>query len=298
MIKLPSLVIWPDAKERPKTRVLKAGLKELGVRVEKSKQLLRRFSPPSNPRGPYIYPMMFVYGQKKKLVFYDINTLPKKIFRQYLLPGALYFKNHLHESIREAGIFPAPNSPSQMDFFEYLPELRKIKDARKYDYDFFFVGWHDDDGTRMRCVKEARRQPWKDFTGLMPFKHHTTVPQDLEVSRLPYLEHLRLQCKSKLCLALPGGRALPYCSFRHAELWGMGCAVISVKPDCVLPGNPGSAIIPFKKDMSDFVRTVEYYLRHDEERERIAAKGREYFERFLTPKANALYVLKIISKRI
>ena len=298
MIKLPDLVLWPDAKERPKTLALKMGLGELGIRIMTDPDLVKRFDPPANSRGPYVYPMIFIYGKKRKLVFYDINTLPRVMYHRFFLPDSLYFKNHLHESIKRPNVFSAPNSPSRMEYYEHLPRLRELKDKKDYLYDFMFIGWHDDDGTRMECVREARQQPWKDLTGLMPFKHHTTVPEKLEVPRMPYLEHLEAQSRSKICLALPGGRALPYCSFRQVELWGMGCAVLSVRPDCVLPGDPLKGIIPFKKDMSDFVRVVDHYLKDDEARERIAAAGRNYFEEFLTPKANALYILKIISKRI
>lgn len=297
----PDRVIWPIAIERPKTLYLLEGLKQLGIEVVSSKVWIKRLRPRSNSRGPYVYPIQFIYGNKQPLVLYDINTIPRMFFRDLMGPDRYYFKIHLHK--QDKGKFPrlfvAPNSPSApIAFLENLDTLRLLKNEKEYMHDILFLGWHDDNGLRMRAVKLARAQAWNDFTGLMPFKHHTTVPKDLEGKRLPYLSHLSLQAKTKLNLALPGGRALPYCSFRHVELWGMGAAVLTIKPDAVLPGDPQGCWVEFKRDLSDFVKVVNFYLDHDEQRERIAKKGRLYFDKYLTPKANAEYICKILHERI
>lgn len=298
---IPDRVIWPKAIERPKTLYLKEGLKQMGIEVVPSRAWIRKLNPNSNSRGPYVYPIEFVYGDKRPLVLYDINTIPRMFYNNLMGPDRYYFKIHLHlkDRGRMPRLFVAPNSPSDpIAYLDNLEGLRIVKDKKQYDNDLMFLGWHDDKGMRMQCVKIAKAQSWKDFTGLMPFKHHTTVPEKLLGIRLSYMTHLVRQIKSKLSLALPGGRALPYCSFRHIELWGMGAAMLTIKPDAVLPGDPQGCWVEFKRDLSDFVEVVNFYLEHDEQRERIAAKGRRYFDKYLTPKANAEYICKILYERI
>ena len=297
----PDRVIWPAAIERPKTLYLLEGLRQMGIEVISSKAWIKRLRPRSNSRGPYVYPIEFVYGDKRPLVLYDINTIPRHFFSDMMGSNRYYFKIHLHK--QDKGKYPrlfvAPNSPSApIAYLENLETLRITKQLGTYLHDISFLGWHDDRGMRMKCVKIARAQSWNDMTGLMPFKHHTTVPANLLGKRLSYLDHLAMQAKTKLNLALPGGRALPYCSFRHVELWGIGAAVLTIKPDAVLPGNPQGCWIEFKRDLSDFVKVVNFYLEHDDQRERIADKGRRYFDKYLTPKANAEYICKILFERV
>lgn len=298
---IPDRVIWPNAIERPKTLYLLEGLKQLGIEVISSKIWINKLRPRSNRRGPYVYPIEFVYGDKRPLVLYDINTIPRMFFNDLMGPNRYYFKIHLHKKDKSKypRLFVAPNSPSDpIAYLDNLKALRIVKDKKEYDHDFLFLGWHDDNGLRMRAVKTAKKQPWRNYAGLMPFKHHTTVSADLLGKRLPYITHLTMQAKTKLSLALPGGRALPYCSFRHIELWGMGAAMLTVRPDAVLPGDPQGCWVEFKRDMSDFVKVVNFYLIHDEQRERIAEKGRRYFDQYLTPRANAEYICKTLYERV
>ena len=198
MIK-PAFVIWPNAIERPKTLYLKEGLKQLGIRIDHSKKWINKLRPSSNRRGPYVYPIEFVYGDKRPLVLYDINTIPRMFYNNLTGPNRYYFKIHLHK--KDKGkmprLFVAPNSPSSpIAYLENMQALRQLKDKRNYSYDIMFLGWHDDKGMRMKCINIARAQPWSDFTGLMPFMHHTTVPGNILGQRLPYLTHLAFQAKS------------------------------------------------------------------------------------------------------
>jgi glycosyltransferase involved in cell wall biosynthesis len=300
MYELPKLIIWPKAIERPKTLYLKRGFEELGIPIQESKKWLKRLRPRTNPRGPYVYPIEFIFEKKRGIAAFDINTIPRMIFTKFLRKDMLYFKIHLHKKDKKRyKIFPAPNSVSRLSLIDNLDYYRELKDKKEYKYDFFFNGWHDDDGTRMKCVRKAKTQKeWKARVGLQPFKHHTTVPKYLEDRRMDYEEHLKTQCRSRINLALPGGRALPYCSFRHVELWAMGCFILSTAPNLILPGEADKCMGIFKRDMSDFVEQVNYYLEHDEEREQIAQAGRDYFDKYLTPKAHAEYFIKVFNKHL
>jgi hypothetical protein len=132
--------------------------------------------------------------------------------------------------------------------------------------------------------------------GLLPFKHFTKVPPRLLIDRIGYKEHLVSQCVSKICLALPGGFAEPWCSFRHVELWGMGCCVITKKPDSLVVGKPRACWIEY--DLKNFVEQVDYFLNHAEEREAIAKMGMHYFDAYLTPEAHARYFISKVAERM
>ena len=295
----PKRIIWPNAKDRPKTTYLKMGFKQLGIPIETSNSLIKKYRPSENKLGPYVYPFIMDFGEKKPVVMYDIGTTPTGFYPNLALKTKTYFKIHVRKDIRKQipNLVVAPNSVSNPAvYFEHLPNLRKIKDEGQYIWDFQFIGWHDDRGLRMSTVKLAKKQPWKCHMGLMPFKHHTKVPPHLLIDRIGYKEHLVSQALSKICLALPGGFAQPWCSFRHVELWGMGCCVITKKPDCLLVHQPKLAWIEY--DLKNFVEQVEYYLNHAEERETIAKVGRAYFDTWLKPVSHAIYFINEVSARM
>lgn len=296
-------IYWPKAKDRPKTLYLKEGFRRLGYEIYETNALLKKFQPPSNSRGPYVYPFILQTPYFKTTVLYDIGTNPDLFhINPNRHPETPYFKIHIrkrHPALKLPNVHVAPNSPSRMEFLDLLPELRKRKDQWFYAWDYFFCGWHDDRGLRMKCVKEFKKhEEWNGLAGLQPFKHHTKVPPHLFAERMLYENHLMNQAVSKLNLALAGGFALPWTSFRHVELWGMGAAMLTVSPDCVLPGNPKSCWVEFKRNMSDFETKVNFFLRDNESREMIARNGREYFDKYLLPEKHAEYFISKIKKRM
>lgn len=299
---LPDKVIFPVGKDRPKTSWLKLGFQKLGVRMEISSKWVKKLNPPSNPRGLIVYPIEFVFGEKRKLILFDINTIPDRHVNRLMGKGRMYFKIHVRRSdVRKWGIIPAPNSASRLDLLDGLEHFREQKNKKKYQRDFFFVGWHDDDGMRMETVRRIRKMKIREYTGLLPFKHHTRVPTNLLPpggERMGYLDHLFYQVYSKLNLALPGGSHLPYVSFRHVELWGMGCVVISKRPDCVLVGDPDPGSIMVIYDFCNLEKVVKYYLENDEEREEIGRKGKEYYDEWLQPEKHAVYMINKVKERI
>lgn len=287
-------MIWPIATERPKTLWLLEGLKQLGIKIIKSSKWILKLRPSQNPRGPYVYPIEFAFGERHVLALYDIGTVPENFYVRLMAPNRYYFKVHLRKKDQKKfpRLFPAPNSASQISYLGQLERLKKLKDDKEYYFDFFFNGWNDDRGLRLWTIQKARNQKWNQYTGLMPFKHHTKVPDFVISKRLPYLDHLSFQAKSKINLALPGGFSEPWCSFRHVELWGMGSFVLTKKLDSRLVGLPGDSFVEY--DKSNFVEIVNYYLTHDDEREAIAMRGRQYFDEYLTPQANAKHIIDIL----
>lgn len=296
----PRRIIWPIAKDRPKTTYLKMGFEKLDIPIEFTHSLIKKYRPSENKLGPYVYPFIMDFGEgKMPVVMYDIGTNPGQFYPVLAKKTKFYFKIHVRKDFAKLipNLIVAPNTVSRpVEFLEHLPNLRKIKDQRQYHFDFQFIGWNDDRGWRLKTIKMAKAQPWNSHVGLLPFKHHTRVPPRLLIERIGYKEHLVSQCVSKICLALPGGFAEPWCSFRHVELWGMGCCVITKKPDCLMVGNPRYCWIEY--DLKYFVEQVGCFLNNAERREQIATNGRRYFDAYLTPEAQAEYFINKVSQRM
>lgn len=297
---LPDLIVWPAAKERSKTEWLLRGFEELKIPIMRSKFYLNKFKPRSNRLGPYVYPIAFQFGEKKAIAMLDINTIPDMIFPDLYARTQFYFKTHASKSIlKMPNVYLFPNSASSLEYLDLLPDLRKIKDDTTYILDFFFIGWHDDDGLRLWTVKQARsRKTWRVVAGCLPFKHHTTVDPKLQLPRMEYSKYLKTHAVSKISLALPGGRALPFMSFRHVELMGIGAAVLTRKPTSVPFREELFNHSVIRYDRENFFDIVDYYLKNGKERERIAMNARSYYEKFLTPERHAFCMINAIRKGI
>lgn len=292
-------ILFPRAKDRPKTTYLKLGFRRLGIPIEITDKWMKRIRPPSNRLGPYIYPIEFIFDTARRMILYDIGTTDM-IYRRYLNLGFPYFKIHTKPGdIKRFRIIPAPNTPSSIDFLDDLPRLRRIREMKKFDWDFFFSGWCSANGLRIKACLMAYNKPnWISYIGLQDFKHHRSAPAKLKKPRMDPFEHWANQARSRINLALPGGAALPWVSFRHVELWGIGAAVLVYKPDYFLFGQPEQCWIEFNRDFSNFFKVVDLFLESEDARETIAAAGRQYFDDFLTPEKQAAYFVKAVEKRI
>ena len=70
-----------------------------------------------------------------------------------------------------------------------------------------------------------------------------------------------------------------------------------IAPRHACPGNPQNCWGEVKRDLSDLVEKIDYYLANDEARNEIAKNGKEYYENYLSPAAQARYVLNIARER-
>ncbi|MBD3842691.1 MAG: glycosyltransferase family 1 protein [Campylobacterales bacterium] len=107
-----------------------------------------------------------------------------------------------------------------------------------------------------------------------------------------YLQEI---ASSKIGLNLRGGG---WDTLRFWELTGMGCFVISQRLNIQIdhPFTDGEEIVYCKDDLSDLVELCEYYLEHEEERERIAKNARVKVEKHHTDVARARYVVEKIEE--
>lgn len=107
-----------------------------------------------------------------------------------------------------------------------------------------------------------------------------------------YLQEI---ASSKIGLNFRGGG---WDTVRLWELTGMGCFVISQKLQIQIdnPFIDGEDIVYCKDDLSDLVELCNYYLEHDEERERIGANAMLKVKKYHTDIARAEFVINKIEE--
>ena len=119
--------------------------------------------------------------------------------------------------------------------------------------------------------------------GLLPHseaRYHTSP--ELLVPRMNERAHGVRLMSSKLCLAPWGNHPLTY---RLFEGLALRCLVVaqSLRESVFLDGGleAGRHYVEVKADLSDLTSTVDYYLNHLAEAQRIADAGHEHFSRYL-----------------
>jgi hypothetical protein len=88
-------------------------------------------------------------------------------------------------------------------------------------------------------------------------------------------------------------------TLRYWEIPCTGSLLLAQKPRGPVPDNfvHGHEAVFVQDDLSDLVEQVNYYCDHDEEREKIAAAGRQKFLQHHTTVARARYVLDALKER-
>jgi hypothetical protein len=115
--------------------------------------------------------------------------------------------------------------------------------------------------------------------------------------KVRYSRFLREAATARMSLHMPGNGSFTH---RVAEFLGLGTCMLSSRfaTDLHIPLQPGVHYVEFSHDLSDLVETVRYYLRHDEERERIAKAGQAFFDRYLHREQLVAYYLRTILERL
>jgi hypothetical protein len=197
----------------------------------------------------------------------------------------LYFKMQFREDDYDDGtVVPGGFPPSWPRVYSYLGRLRRLRDRRPFTSDVygrFSSGWAVE--TRSRAVELLRRQQRVRYCG------------GFEVVR--YNRYLAELARAKVCIDLPGVGEL---CFRLLDYLAVGSCVIGPRPRNRLhvPLTHGENVVYCADDLSDLVPLCEYYVEHDEERERIAKAAREHFDRYLERTQWAAYYLATAGARI
>lgn len=115
--------------------------------------------------------------------------------------------------------------------------------------------------------------------------------------RVRYSRFLRESASARLSLDLPGNGSF---TFRLPETLGLGSCLVAPRYPTILHERlePGVHYVPIADDLSDLLDTCRYYLSHESERAKIAAAGRDYFDRYLHCDQLAAHYLRTVLERL
>lgn len=108
-----------------------------------------------------------------------------------------------------------------------------------------------------------------------------------------YLEEL---ARCKIVLNFRGGG---WDTMRYWEVPAVGSFMISQRPQFVIPHNfeHEKHVVFCQDDLSDLIDLCDYYLKHNDKRERIAKQGRQHLLQYHTDVHRAEYILQTIKAR-
>lgn len=108
---------------------------------------------------------------------------------------------------------------------------------------------------------------------------------------LPTREYLQVVARSKLSIV---SRGLSDCfSWRMGEHMAMGKFALTERPlnQTYVPLSEGKDVVYFENDLSDLDHKLVYYLHHDEERQAIANRSKQYFDKYCRPEVQIKYMI-------
>lgn len=161
----------------------------------------------------------------------------------------------------------------------------------------FFLGWDAKGASRRRKIVSALKSSKLPFVGGLFQREDLSpdpVPRELSHPRLfPIDLYQEMARDFKINLALAGNGPL---SFRLYELLSLGCFVISERLSVpILPEEPRDREhLVFFDTTEELISLCDYYLKEDQERERIAEKGYSFYWNSLTPLQIAKYFLSCL----
>jgi len=296
-MRLPKKILWPtNAKELCGWRdYIHHGFEALGIPVESSERLQRdadeRVWPVEGVRGVTSFEL--VYEEKVQRIWYDIGCFPRHHgYERLMNDHDLYFKIRMDSRHKKyARMFPIGNRVQRPDrFFPILPQLIKASRNGKYSYDIIAIHRMNRD-VRAKAIQLILEQGWKTEAWVTPHRGRQP-PSNVPLRRYKhdYEKYLMMQAQTKIGLALPGIGDL---TFRQMEIMAIGRPCLITIPTTIPVKETQNCWIEVKQDLSDFVYKVAYYLEHDDERELIGRRGKEYFDQYYSPLGQAKYILKI-----
>lgn len=167
-----------------------------------------------------------------------------------------------------------------------MDRLENVKtDEKKYDVSFWAV---ESDPIRTQALNLIKDKWDCESNG-------TTLNQTfVKYARKGdfYLEELQ---RCKVVLNFRGGG---WDTLRYWEVPALGTFMISGKPGFLIPNNfvDDESIVYCQDDLSDLVEKIDYYLKNESERERIAKNSREHLLNYHTDKARAEYILERVKR--
>jgi hypothetical protein len=227
-------------------------------------------------------------GNRRIRCIYDWSDFVKVNWEQ--LPDYdLLFKIQFHKShLNRHKMRAMGQTVALLKYFDVMPDLRREVIKNAYSYDINAVLRATNVKERSKCIKTIKATGRNVIAGLSERANYV-IDEDILIKRMEYVEHLYTQTHSKINVAMFGIQG--DWTWRHTEILGMGACLMTLRSDYLLPGNPAGCWIEIKRDFSDLADKAEYYLTHEKERLEIAAAGRNYFDKVLSPAAQAKYII-------
>jgi hypothetical protein len=198
-----------------------------------------------------------------------------------LSSSRVYFKMQFAaEGYDDPRVVPGGFPPYFSSIFRMLTALRKERDRRAFDTDVtgrFSVGW----ATEIRTMALELLGQQRAFTfegGSRPAR---------------YSAFLRQVARSKVGIDLPGRG--PFC-FRLVDYLAVGTCIVAVPHSAAMPVplEDGVHLVYASPDLSDLVTLCAQLVEDDDERDRLAANARAYFDQYLTPRQIGAYYVRTL----
>lgn len=160
---------------------------------------------------------------------------------------------------------------------------KNLSHAKKYDVSFWAV-----QSSPIRTVALELLEKRFDCKA-----NGTVVNQVFADYKRKGVNYLRELAACKVIINL---RGVGWDTLRYWETPALGTFLISQPPHIHIPHNftDGEEIVFCKHDLSDLIELCEYYLSHEEERERIARNGERKLRQYHSEECRAEYFLKML----
>lgn len=221
-------------------------------------------------------PIVFVDGE-------DYDSIRGDIIARYT--PLCYFKRELECDMSSHGIFPFP-------FSAITNNLPDVDDTKK-DIDVFFscgrtYPLRDE---VLRKLLRLKKEKNINFVG----GSDPSLPEENTSFRLSCQDYHRHIARSRIGISI---RGYGMDTLRRWEIPTWNTFHLCDKPGFLILDDftDGENIVYFKID--DFEKKVMYYLENNDEREKIARKGKEHLMNFHTTAARAKYFLSVIQNRL
>jgi len=253
-----------------------------------------------NTHTKKIYAIDIYLDNKKMRVWYDWSDFQRFVYPELIQENDLYFKVECTQGyIERFNIYPIGQGVTEVD--KFTKNLNKLRELNNYEHDITGIFRATSPkpnikSIRIKCCEILDSIPCKKMLILKECQHRPLPPEKFNhINYYNYLQFLQITKKSKINLLMPGMGEL---TWRVSETFGMGCCGVMPKITTVLPGKPQNCWIEVKRDLSDLKEKVVYYLNHEEERKQIEKNALNYYESWLSPKAQALNILNTTKENL
>ena len=228
-------------------------------------------------RIPLTVPVVFIDGGDQSDIGGDLRSYKRyELFEETMRkrPFDIVFKREYSlDKTYEDNVYPLPISFN-------LDRVPTIPAGYKYDVSFWAVETH-----------EIRTRALKLLENMYDCKENgTECNQKFSKYKRKGSFYLQELAQCKVVLNFRGGG---WDTMRYWEVPAVGSFMITEKPGILIPDDfvNGRDVVYCDETLDDLTDLCDYYLKHDDERERIAASGKNHLMEFHTDVARARFLL-------